>query len=441
MTQHLLPTTVVGSYPQPDWLIDRAMLATMVPRVRLQELWRIPEPYLAQAQDDATLLAIRDMERAGIDIITDGEMRRESYSNRFATALDGIDNETPATITNRAGRSVKVPRVIGKIRRRHAVEVGDMAFLRRNTERKAKITLPGPFTMAQQAKNEFYDDDDEMVMDLAAAVNAEAHDLQAAGADVIQLDEPWVRNDPEAAQRIAVKAIDRALLGLSVPTIVHVCFGYAAVVHGHKPSGYSFLPQLADSTAAQISIEAAQPKLDLGILADLAGKTIVLGVIDLGDQAVESPEQVAQRIRNALKYVPRRAARSGARLRDEISHARDCVRQAAGAEHGGCARAPRAELDQGGCWSDQTFRKLAGVLSGFVFERERHARAKRGDLAVFHLHVHFHHFGHAQVTQGTGGRLHRAPPRFLPRFFAHADNLDDLVDRFGLLLRHVILRR
>ncbi|HYQ19427.1 MAG TPA: 5-methyltetrahydropteroyltriglutamate--homocysteine methyltransferase, partial [Xanthobacteraceae bacterium] len=265
MTQHLLPTTVVGSYPQPDWLIDRAMLATMVPRVRLHELWRVAEPYLAQAQDDATLLAIRDMERAGIDIITDGEMRRESYSNRFATALEGIDNETPATITNRAGRSVKVPRVVAKIRRRQAVEVGDMAFLRRNTEHKAKITLPGPFTMAQQAKNEFYADDDEMVMDLAAAVNEEAHDLVAAGADVIQLDEPWVRNDPEAAKRIAVKAIDRALLGLSVPTIVHVCFGYAAVVHADKPSGYSFLPQLADSTAAQISIEAAQPKLDLGI--------------------------------------------------------------------------------------------------------------------------------------------------------------------------------
>ena len=304
MTQHLLPTTVVGSYPQPDWLIDRAMLATMVPRVRLHELWRVAEPYLAQAQDDATLLAIRDMERAGIDIVTDGEMRRESYSNRFATALEGIDNETPATITNRAGRSVKVPRVVAKIRRRHAVEVGDMAFLRRNTEHKAKITLPGPFTMAQQAKNEFYADDDEMVMDLAAAVNEEAHDLVAAGADVIQLDEPWVRNDPEAAKRIAVKAIDRALLGLSVPTIVHVCFGYAAVVHADKPSGYSFLPQLADSTAAQISIEAAQPKLDLGILADLAGKTVVLGVIDLGDQTVETPELVARRIGDALKYIP-----------------------------------------------------------------------------------------------------------------------------------------
>jgi 5-methyltetrahydropteroyltriglutamate--homocysteine methyltransferase len=304
MTQHLLPTTVVGSYPQPDWLVDRAMLQTTVPRVRLRELWRIPESYLAQAQDDATLLAIRDMERADIDIITDGEMRRESYSNRFATALDGIDNDTPAVITNRLGRTVKVPRVVGKLRRRGAVEVGDMAFLRSNTERMAKITLPGPFTMAQQAKNEFYADEDEMVMEFAAAVNEEAHDLQAAGADVIQLDEPWLRNDPEAAKRIAVKAIDRALAGLSVPTVVHLCFGYAAVVNTQKPSGYSFLPQLADSSAAQISIEAAQPKLDLGILSDLAGKTIVLGVIDLGDQSVESPEQVATRIRSALKYLP-----------------------------------------------------------------------------------------------------------------------------------------
>jgi 5-methyltetrahydropteroyltriglutamate--homocysteine methyltransferase len=303
MTDHLLPTTVVGSYPQPDWLVDRVMLKDTVPRVRLRQLWRVAEPYLAQAQDDATLLAIRDMERAGIDIITDGEMRRESYSNRFATALEGIDNDNPATITNRAGRSVEVPRVVGKIQRRKPVEVADMAFLRRNTARKAKITLPGPFTMAQQAKNEFYADADEMVMDLAAAVNAEVHDLVAAGADVIQLDEPWLRNDPDAAKRIAIKAIDRALAGLSVPTVVHLCFGYAAVVHGQKPTGYSFLPQLADSAAQQISIEAAQPKLDLGVLSELAGKTIMLGVIDLADQAIETPEQVAQRIRSALKYV------------------------------------------------------------------------------------------------------------------------------------------
>jgi 5-methyltetrahydropteroyltriglutamate--homocysteine methyltransferase len=303
MTDHLLPTTVVGSYPQPDWLVDRAMLKDTVPRVRLRELWRVAEPYLAQAQDDATLLAIRDMERAGIDIITDGEMRRESYSNRFATALDGIDNDNPARITNRAGRTVEVPRVVGRVKRRGPVEVADMAFLRHNTDRKAKITLPGPFTMAQQAKNEFYEDADEMVMDFAAAVNAEVLDLEAAGADVIQLDDPWLRNDPDAAKRIAVKALDRALAGLSVPTVVHLCFGYAAVVHGQKPSGYSFLPQLADCAAQQVSIEAAQPKLDLGILSDLAGKTIMLGVIDLADPAVETPEQVATRIRAALKHV------------------------------------------------------------------------------------------------------------------------------------------
>jgi 5-methyltetrahydropteroyltriglutamate--homocysteine methyltransferase len=300
----LLPTTVVGSYPQPDWLVDRALLSTMVPRVRRRELWRVPEPYLAQAQDDATLIAIREQERAGIDIITDGEMRRESYSNRFATALEGIDNENPAKITNRAGRTVEVPRVVGKVRRLRPVEVEDMVFLRRNTERKAKITLPGPFTMAQQASNEFYRDDDEMIMDFAAAVNAEVRDLEAAGADVIQLDEPWLRNDPDAAKRIAIKAIDRALAGLSVPTVVHLCFGYAAVVPGQKPSGYSFLPQLADCAATQISIEAAQPKLDLGILGDLAGKTIMLGVIDLGSKEIETPAQVAQRIRNALKFVP-----------------------------------------------------------------------------------------------------------------------------------------
>jgi len=303
MTERLLPTTVVGSYPQPDWLVDRALLRTMVPRVRVHELWRVKEPYLAQAQDDATLLAIRDMERAGIDIITDGEMRRESYSNRFATALDGIDNDNPATIVNRAGRPVSVPRVVGKVKRKGPVEVGDMEFLRRNTDRKAKITLPGPFTMAQQAKNEFYKDADELVMDMAAAVNEEAHDLQAAGADVIQIDDPWLRNDPDAAKRIAVRALDRALAGLKVPTVVHLCFGYGAVVQKEKPVGYSFLPQLAGSAVDQISIEAAQPKLDLGILKDFSEKTIVLGVIELADETVETPQVVASRIRSALKFI------------------------------------------------------------------------------------------------------------------------------------------
>ena len=303
MPEKLFPTTVVGSYPQPDWLVDRAMLSKVVPRVRMTELWRVPEEWLEQAQDDATVVAIRDMERAGIDIITDGEIRRESYSNRFATALEGMDLDNPGMVKARSGMT-PVPRVVGAIRRVRAVELRDMQFLRANTGRPAKITLPGPFTMGQQAKNEFYRDDEELAMDFAAAVNAEAHDLQEAGADVIQLDEPWLRNDPEAAKRYAVRAINRALQGITVPTVVHLCFGYAAVVPGaSKPTGYSFLPGLADSIAQQISIEAAQPKLDLGVLADLAGKKIMLGVLDLGDDTVEAPELVAQRIRAGLKYV------------------------------------------------------------------------------------------------------------------------------------------
>src|SRR5947207_9577510 len=275
MQRSLLQTTVVGSYPQPDWLINRQMLSKVVPRTRLRELWRVAEPFLEQAQDDATLLAIRDMERAGIDIITDGEMRRESYSNRFATALDGIDDEHPAEIVNRTGQRTAVPRVVGKIRRSRPVELRDMQFLRANTDRLAKITLPGPFTMGQQVKDEFYKDAEAMCMDYAAAVNEEAHDLVKAGADVIQLDEPWLRNNPEEAKRYAVKVINRALEGITVPTVVHLCFGYAAVVIGLKPTGYSFLPQLADSIAQQISIESAQPRIDLGVLADLAPKKIM----------------------------------------------------------------------------------------------------------------------------------------------------------------------
>ncbi|THD68641.1 MAG: 5-methyltetrahydropteroyltriglutamate--homocysteine methyltransferase [Bradyrhizobium sp.] len=301
--KHVLPTTVVGSYPQPDWLVDREMLSKSVPRTRMMQMWRIPEQYLEQAQDDATIVAIRDMERAGIDIVTDGEIRRESYSNRFATALEGIDSKNPAIIAARSGPT-PVPRVVGKIRRSGPVELRDMEFLRRNTGHAAKITLPGPFTMSQQAKNEFYKDDEELAMALAATVNAEALDLQKAGADVIQLDEPWVRNDPAAAKRYAVKAINRALQGITVPTVVHICFGYAAVVPGDiKPSGYSFLAELADSTAEQISIEAAQPKLDLGVLADLSPKKIMLGVIDLGDPEIETAEVIAGRIRRGLKYV------------------------------------------------------------------------------------------------------------------------------------------
>jgi 5-methyltetrahydropteroyltriglutamate--homocysteine methyltransferase len=301
---HLLPTTVVGSYPQPDWLLNRQMLSKIVPRTRMQELWRIPEEFLEQAQDDATVLAIRDMERAGIDVITDGEMRRESYSNRFATALEGLDTANPGEVKTRSGAMTPVPRVVARIRRSRAVELRDMQFLRANTALPAKITLPGPFTMGQQAKNDFYKDDEEMAMDFAAAVNAEALDLERAGADVIQLDEPWLRNDPEAAKRYAVRAINRALQGITVPTVVHLCFGYAAVVPGaSKPTGYSFLPGLSGTIAQQISIEAAQPKLDLGVLKDLAGKKIMLGVLDLGDNTVETPELVAQRIRAGLKYV------------------------------------------------------------------------------------------------------------------------------------------
>jgi 5-methyltetrahydropteroyltriglutamate--homocysteine methyltransferase len=304
LPKHVLPTTVVGSYPQPDWLVDREMLSKSVPRTRMTEMWRIPEAYLEQAQDDATVVAIRDLERAGIDIVTDGEIRRESYSNRFATALDGIDAENPAFIASRSNQKTPVPRVVGKINRKGPVEVRDMEFLRRNTDRAAKITLPGPFTMSQQAKNEFYKDDEELAMALAAAVNAEALELQKAGADVIQFDEPWVRNDPAAARRYAVKAINRALQGLTIPTVVHVCFGYAAVVPGEtKPSGYSFLAELADTTAEQVSIEAAQPRLDLGILSDLSSKKIMLGVIDLGDPHIETAAVIADRIRNGLKYV------------------------------------------------------------------------------------------------------------------------------------------
>jgi 5-methyltetrahydropteroyltriglutamate--homocysteine methyltransferase len=303
MTEPLLQTTVVGSYPQPDWLVNRDMLSKMVPRTRVRELWRVPEPFLEQAQDDATVLAIRDMERAGIDIITDGEIRRESYSNRFATALEGIDNEHPGEIINRVGQRTQVPRVVAKIRRTNPVELRDMQFLRSNTDRLAKITLPGPFTMGQQVKDEFYKDSEAMCLDYAAAVNEEAHDLVKAGADVIQLDEPWLRNNPQEAKLYAVKVINRALQGITVPTVVHLCFGYAAVVRGGKPTGYAFLPQLADSIAQQISIESAQPRIDLGVLKELAPKKVMLGVIDLADPEVETPARIAERIRAGLKFV------------------------------------------------------------------------------------------------------------------------------------------
>ena len=304
MAETLLPTTVVGSYPQPDWLIDREKLTHLPPvRVRAWELWRIPEPWLAAAQDDATVLAIRDMERAGIDIITDGEIRRESYSNRFATALSGVDLDRPATVPGRTGGSVTVPRIVGPIRRLRPVEVHDVEFLRSNTDRKIKITLPGPFTMSRQAKNEYYEDEKELVMDYAAAVNAEARDLKAAGADVIQLDEPWVQARPDEARRLALPAIDRALEGIPGPTALHLCFGYAYVAR-NKPSGYSFLPELTATVAQQISIEAAQPNLDLATLDGLGDKTVIFGVISMGDPEPESPETIASRIRRALEHIP-----------------------------------------------------------------------------------------------------------------------------------------
>lgn len=301
----ILPTTTVGSYPQPAWLVDHDALRKQgVPRIHAAEIWRPAPEFLQAAQDDATVVAIRDMERAGIDIVTDGEIRRESYSNRFALSLGGIESASPASIPNRSGAPVLVPRITGPITRTAPVEVRDMQFLRANTDRPAKITLPGPFTMTQQAKNEYYADEEEAAMAYAAAVNAEAHDLVAAGADVIQLDEPWMQARPDAAKRYAVRAINRALQGLTCQTVVHMCFGYAAIVSDKTANGYSFLPQLAGTTADAISIEAAQPRLDLGVLPELAGKTILLGVLDLGTPLVESPAEVAARIRDGLRYVP-----------------------------------------------------------------------------------------------------------------------------------------
>jgi len=338
----LLPTSLVGSYPQPDWLIDRQRLSKIVPRVRLADLWRIAPDDLEAAQDDATVLAIRDQERAGLDIITDGEQRRESYSNRFATALDGIDLDNPGKTPNRVGGFSTVPRVVGKIRRRHPVELRDLKFLRANTDKPVKITVPGPFTMAAQCQDDYYGDEEKLALDYAAAVNAEIKDLFAAGADIVQIDEPWIESRHERAKRYGIKALDRALDGVQGTTAVHICFGYAAVV-ADKPSAYHFLPEFERSKVGQVSIEAAQPKLDLSVLKELPSKTIIVGVIDLADKAVETPQLVAERIRQALahaapdrvviapdcglKYLPRdvafgkmRAMAEGARMvRQEIS--------------------------------------------------------------------------------------------------------------------------
>jgi 5-methyltetrahydropteroyltriglutamate--homocysteine methyltransferase len=300
----LFPTSLVGSYPQPDWLIDRGRLAgRFPPRVRATELWRVAPEYLPEAQDDAAVLAIRAQENAGLDIITDGEVRRESYSNAFATALDGVDIDNPGTALDRSGHPNPVPRITGAIRRRRPVNAADVRFLRAHTERFIKVTVPGPFTMAEQAQNDYYPSKEAAAFGYAEAVNAEIADLFAAGADIVQLDEPYLQARPEAARQYGVKVLNAALAGITGTTAVHLCFGYAAIIH-ERPSGYSFLPELADSTADQVSIETAQSGLDCAVLADLAGKTIILGVLALNDPAVETPEAVADRVRRALPYVP-----------------------------------------------------------------------------------------------------------------------------------------
>jgi 5-methyltetrahydropteroyltriglutamate--homocysteine methyltransferase len=300
-----LLTTVVGSYPQPDWLIDRDMLGSRLPpRIRAREIWRVAEPYLEQAQDDATVLALHDMERAGIDIVTDGEMRRESYSNRFATALEGIDVDNPGTALDRTGHPNPVPRIVGPIRHTYPVMERDVRIARQHTERPLKMTVPGPFTMTQQAQNDFYPDEESVAMGFAAAVNAELRALRRAGADLVQIDEPYLQARSDKARRYALNAINAALDGVPGPIVLHTCFGYAHIVHD-RPSGYPFLAELADCAATHISMESAQQNVDLSILRTLGGKTIVLGVIDLADDSpVETPALVADRVRRALAYVP-----------------------------------------------------------------------------------------------------------------------------------------
>jgi 5-methyltetrahydropteroyltriglutamate--homocysteine methyltransferase len=319
-----IPTSLVGSYAQPDWLIDRERLrGRFPPRVRATELWRVDPQYLEQAQDDATLLAIRDQERAGLDIITDGEARRESYSNRFATALAGVDIDNPGTALDRSGHPNPVPRVVGPVERMHSVQVRDVEFLRANTSRPVKVTVPGPFTMSQQAQNDFYETDAELALGYAGAVHDEIVDLFAAGADIVQIDEPYMQARPERAREFGLAALNRALDGITGTTAVHICFGYAAIIH-ERPSAYSFLPELAGCACRQVSIETAQSGLDPAVVAELPGKTVILGALDLDDVTVESPETVAARIRRALpskrpselvaapdcgmKYLPRDAA-------------------------------------------------------------------------------------------------------------------------------------
>jgi 5-methyltetrahydropteroyltriglutamate--homocysteine methyltransferase len=300
----LFPTSLVGSYPQPDWLIDRAKLAgRFPPRVRAYELWRVDPEFLQQAQEDATLLAIQAQEAAGLDIITDGEIRRESYSNAFATALDGVDIDNPGTALDRSGHPNPVPRISGPIRRRHAVNVEALRFLRAHTDRTIKVTVPGPFTMAEQAQNDYYPSKEAAAFGYAEAVNAEVADLFAAGADIVQLDEPYLQARPDTAKEYGVRVLNAALDGITGTTAVHLCFGYAAIIH-ERPPGYSFLPELAATTADQISIETAQSGLDCAVLGELAGKTIILGVLNLGDDAVETPDVVAGRAERALAYIP-----------------------------------------------------------------------------------------------------------------------------------------
>ena len=299
----LFPTTLVGSYPQPDWLIDRPRLAgRFPPRVRARELWRVAEPWLREAQDDATLLAIRAQEAAGLDIITDGEIRRESYSNRFATALDGVDVDNPGTALDRSGHPNPVPRIVGPVRRRHPVEVEDVRFLRAHTTKPIKMTVPGPFTMSQQAQNDYYPTEEAAAMDYAAAVNEEIRDLFAAGADVVQVDEPYMQARPEKARQYGLRALNRALEGAGGQTAVHICFGYAAIIH-QRPSAYSFLPELRGCSCQQVSIETAQSGLDCAVLTSLPDKRIMLGCLDLSDPAVETPETVVRRVRRALDHV------------------------------------------------------------------------------------------------------------------------------------------